>query len=59
MLIPTKHNATVASGEPPDDQFVLYLATQLEKWTGLHEVYSMKGGVFAVARHETKEAITA
>jgi hypothetical protein len=55
MLIPTMYNATVASGELPDDQFVLYLATQLEKWIGLHEIYSMKEGVFAVARHETKK----
>jgi hypothetical protein len=53
--IPTKYNATVASGELPDDQFMLYLATQLEKWTALPQVYSMKDGVFAVARHETKK----
>jgi hypothetical protein len=40
----------------PDDQFVLYLAAQLEKWTGLHKVYSRyKGSIFAVARHETKK----
>lgn len=53
MLIPTKYRAMGSVQELADDQFVLCLAAQLERWTGLHEVYSRyKFGIFAAARHE-------